>query len=290
MTSGDCIRPGPKLKVEIEGGEQKHLHYRHAYDEARRHRCMNTRSVWHEDPEFWETLRDFVFPEEKIEQATEQIDALLELLDLAPDARIADIPCGVGRHSVELADRGFSVTAVDATLSYLETAKERDRNTETEGTIEFIHEDMREFRRQKSFDAILNLYTSFGYFEERDDDERTARNFCESLKPGGKLVMGLTSKETLAGKFEKRTWNEQDGKYILEEHEISDDWNWIDNRWMIVDDGDMTEFSVSHRLYSAFELSELLRHAGFSDVSVYRDFDGSAYDENSEQLVVVAQK
>lgn len=251
---------------------------------------MTQTPPWHENPGFWETFREFMFPEETIEEAAEQIDALLELLDVPTNAQIADIPCGVGRHSIELADRGFGVTAVDATASYLETARERGRDAEIESEIEFIHEDMRDFRRRKSFDAILNLYTSFGYFEERDDDERTAQNFYESLKPDGKLAMGLTSKEVLAGKFEKRTWNERDGKYILEEHEISDNWSWIDNRWMVVDDGDMTEFAVSHRLYSAFELSELLSDVGFSDVSVYGNLEGREYDENAEQLVIIARK
>lgn len=148
---------------------------------------------------------------------------------------------------------------------------------------------MRAFRRPESFDAILNLYTSFGYFETRDDDERTARNFHESLKPGGTLLMSLASKEILARKFEERTWNERDGRYILEEHEISDDWSWIENRWIIVDD-DVNEFTVSHRLYSAFELSELLERVGFDDVAVYGDFEGHDYDETANRLVIVARK
>lgn len=247
--------------------------------------------VWHEDIEFWETLEDFVFPPEKIEQASEQSDQLLALLNLEPDARVLDMPCGVGRHAIELADRGFSVTAVDATPPYLETAREHAQDADLDFDIEFVHEDMRAFRRQKSFDVIFNLYTSFGYFEERDDDERTVRNFYESLRSGGTLVMSLASKETLAPKFEKRTWDERNGKYILEEHEIKDDWSWIENRWIVVDgEGDVKEFAVSHRLYSAFELSELLERVGFDDVSVCGDFEGSEYDENANGLVVVAKK
>lgn len=244
--------------------------------------------VWHEDEAFWETVQDFVFPPETIEQAPEQIEQLLSLLDLTADAQIADIPCGIGRHAVELAKRGFRVTGVDATAPFLVRARERARD---EGvSVEFVHEDMRTFRRPESFDAILNLYTSFGYFEQRDDDERTALQFYESLKPGGTLVMSLASKEILARTFEERTWDERDGAYMLEEHEISDDWSWIDNRWIIVDDGEVREFTVSHRLYSAFELSELLRGVGFDTVDVYGNLEKDDYDENSERLVVMAQK
>jgi SAM-dependent methyltransferase len=249
---------------------------------------MDAPPVWHEDPEFWERFQDILFPPEKIERAGEQVEQLRALIDLESDAEVVDIPCGIGRHAIELADRGFPTTAVDATHAYVETARERARDADVDA--EFLQADMREFRRDESFDAIFNLYTSFGYFEERDDDERTLRNFYESLTPGGTLVMALTSKETLAGKFRDRTWDEQNGTYILEEHQIADNWNWIENRWIVVEDDDAREFAVSHRLYSAFELSELLERVGFSDIAVYGDLDGADYDENAKRLVVVARK
>lgn len=281
---------------------------------------------WHEDPQFWEAFRDYLFPPEKVEEeAPEQVDQLLAFLDIDPDsgARVLDIPCGVGRHAVELAARGFDVTGVDATEEYLDAARERAREASAEADVEiangdveeadadaeeangdteeadadaeqadveFVHADMREFRRPEEFDAIFNLYTSFGYFEDRTDDERTAQNFYDSLKPGGTLVMSLTSKEVLAGKFEERTWGERDGAYVLEEHEVTDNWSWMENRWIVVEDGEVREFTVSHRLYSAYELSELLEGVGFSDVAVYGDLDGSEYDENANRLVVVARK
>jgi SAM-dependent methyltransferase len=260
---------------------------------------MTDSAVWHEDPEFWNRFRDHLFPPEKVEeQAPEQVAQLLELLDvdsgpgLDSTGRVLDLPCGVGRHAVELAERGFDVTAVDATEAYLDAARERASESDRGSAVELVAADMREFRRPEAFDAVLNLYTSFGYFEDRGDDERTARNFYESLAPGGTLVMSLTSKEVLAGKFEERTWGERGGTYVLEEREVRDDWSWMENRWLMVnsDRGAVREFTVSHRLYSAFELSELLRRVGFGDVTVYGDLDGRAYDENAERLVVVARK
>lgn len=149
---------------------------------------------------------------------------------------------------------------------------------------------MREFRRPKPFDAVINLYTSFGYFEDRADDERTVQNFYDSLRPGGTLVMSATSKEIIAGKFQHRTWDERDSTYILEEHEIQDNWSWMENQRIIVSDGDLREFTVSHRLYSAFELTELLEGVGFGETTVYGDLDGENYDENANRLVVVARK
>ncbi|UPM42204.1 class I SAM-dependent methyltransferase [Halocatena salina] len=247
-------------------------------------------SVWHEDEAFWDTFEGYVFAPEVIEKAPAQIDHLLSLLDLPDDGVVGDVPCGVGRHAVELADRGFRVTGVDATASYLSRASERARERGVSERTEFIHEDMRDVSRPNEFDAIINLYTSFGYFEDRADDERTARNFYDSLRPGGTLFMSLTSKETLAGKFEQRTWDERDGTYFLEEHEITDNWSWMENRWIVVTDEAVQEFTVSHRLYSAYELTTLLQRVGFEDVSVYGNLDGDPYDENAAHLVIVATK
>ena len=223
---------------------------------------------WHEDPAFWGTLEGLLFPPEKLDAAADELDALLSLADVG-GGRVLDVPCGVGRHAVELADRGFEVTGVDP---------------------EFVEADMRAFARREAFDLVLNVYTSFGYFEDRADDRRTARNFHESLAEGGRLVMSLTSKEVVAERFQERTWSEQNGTYLLEEHDVQDDWSWMENRWVVVEDGETRKFTVSHRLYSAHELSTLLESVGFESVKMYGDWQGAPFDQDAERLVVVAEK
>jgi SAM-dependent methyltransferase len=250
---------------------------------------MDGTPTWYEDPAFWEAVEPHVFPPETVEEAPEQLDQVLELAGI-DGGRVLDMPCGVGRHAVELADRGFEVTGVDATPPYLDTARERAADAGVGGNCEFVDADMREFRRPETFDLAVNLYTSFGYFEDRADDERAARNIYEALTPGGRLVMSLTSKEVLAGKFQQRGWSEEDGTYLLEDREVTDDWSWMENRWVLVADGETHEFTVSHRLYSAYELSELLRDVGFSAVDAYGGLDGREFDEEADRLVVVAEK
>ncbi len=243
---------------------------------------------WHENPAFWESLEGVLFPPETVAAAGEELDALCSLAGIEPPGRVLDVPCGVGRHAVELADRGFDVTGVDATAAYLDTARQRADDAGVD--VEFEEADMREFRRPEAFDAVVNAYTSFGYFEDRADDRRTARNLHDSLRPGGRLVMSLTSKEVVAREFQERTWSERDGTYLLEEHAVRDDWSRMENRWVVVDDGETREFAVSHRLYSARELSELLRDIGFGTVDVYGDYEGAPFDEDADHLVVVAER
>ena len=140
---------------------------------------------WHDDDEFWDAFQSTLFTPEHWERAPEQVDALLSLAKPEPSARILDLCCGPGRHSLELARRGFVVTGVDRTERYLAVARAR---ADKEGLkIEFVHADMREFVRPSAFDLVINLYTSFSYFRDPAEDRRVLENIHESLVPGGAI-------------------------------------------------------------------------------------------------------
>jgi 2-polyprenyl-3-methyl-5-hydroxy-6-metoxy-1,4-benzoquinol methylase len=123
---------------------------------------------WHEQDRFWEATGFAMFSEQRLAAAPADIEAAVALLGIEPGARVLDLCCGVGRHSLELARLGHQVTAVDRTQAYLDQASAR---AEAEGlTIEYVCADMRAFCREAAYDASVNLYTSFGYFEDIEDD------------------------------------------------------------------------------------------------------------------------
>ena len=136
---------------------------------------------WHEQDEFWTAFATSLFDEERKALAPVEVERIVRLLEIEPGAKVCDLCCGVGRHSLELARQGFAVTAVDRTRPYLRAAREQARNMEVK--LECIHEDMRRFCRPEVFDVVLNLFTSFGYFDSPDDDRRVAENIYRSLKP-----------------------------------------------------------------------------------------------------------
>ena len=108
-------------------------------------------TVWHEQDSFWETVP--MFGDHHWEIAPEQVAGVISLLSLEPGAAVLDLPCGVGRHSLEFARRGFDVTGVDRTAAYLQTARER---AAAEGlSVEWLQADMREFIRPEAFDQWL---------------------------------------------------------------------------------------------------------------------------------------
>ena len=243
--------------------------------------------VWHEQDDFWDTVP--LFDEQRLEMAPAEVDAVLSLLNLEPGAAVLDLCCGVGRHSLQLARRGYRVTGVDRTTSYLETARGQ---AAAEGLdVEWVQADMREFVRAGAFAAAINLFTSFGYFEDPAQDRQVAENLFQSLAPGGRLVMEMMGKEILARIFRPRDWRElADGSLFLQERCVCQDWTWIENRWILVKDGSRKEYPLGHRLYDGAGLRALLVQAGFESVALYGDLSGAPYDTEARRLVAVAQK
>ena len=125
---------------------------------------------WHDDERFWQHFRASLFSEASRQQAADKAGPLVELLGLEPGDSVLDLCCGAGRYATELAGRGFRVTGVDRTPFYLDEAGRRAKEAGLE--LELVQADMREFVRPSRFDACINMYSSFGYFEDQDEDRK----------------------------------------------------------------------------------------------------------------------
>jgi SAM-dependent methyltransferase len=247
---------------------------------------------WHEDNAFWEALAPAFAAPERTRMAATDVAAFVSLLGLSPGARVLDLAAGAGAHAIELAKRGFAVTGVDRTRAFLDRARAAAQAAQTQ--VEWVEADMRSFSRDGEFDAVVNLYTSFGFFEDAGDDLEVARNLRRSLKPGGAALLELLGKEIVAGQFRDRYWIEVDGELFLEERKVARDWEWLESRWVVVSPGKAEvdarrEFRVRHRLYSGAELRAKLLEAGFARVDLYGSFDGAPYDRAARRLVAVAR-
>ena len=244
---------------------------------------------WHEDEAFWRHMATAIFSSKRRAKAPEEVEQILELVAVDPGATVLDLPCGPGRHVLEFARRGFAVIGVDITPAYLDEA--RRRADEDDLNVELICDDMRRFQREGAFDLALNLFSSFGYFEDIAEDEQVARNILHSLRPGGTLVMDMFGREVVARVFNKGSWEEdEDGGLLLEEREILASWSRSRTRWIYLKDGERYEHTFELRVYAADQLMDLLRRAGFTEVDAYGSFKGDPYDHEAQRLVVTARR
>jgi 2-polyprenyl-3-methyl-5-hydroxy-6-metoxy-1,4-benzoquinol methylase len=259
---------------------------------------MEYKKEWFNDESFWREYAPVIFDDKRWREVPLAADGIIRLSrpDLysldpppgSPELRLLDLCCGMGRISLELAGRGFAVTGVDITESYLGAAKEDADREKLD--IEFIREDARSFRRPGFFDTAVNLYISFGYFENPRDDALVARNVYESLKPGGTFIIETLGKEIAVRDFTEAEWFERAGFMVLTEYTPVDSWSCLKNRWILINDKRRIEKTFTQRLYAASELRALLEQAGFSRVELYGGWDETPYDNRAATLIAVGRK
>jgi SAM-dependent methyltransferase len=243
---------------------------------------------WHEEDSFWMKFGPVMFHQKRLERTKEEVDNILSLLKVKPPASVIDLCCGPGRHLLELAQRGFQVTGVDRTKIYLDKARKLAKKDNLKA--EFIQKDMRKFCKSNTFDACINLFTSFGFFEDPKDDKKVLKNVFGSLKKKGVFLIDTMGKEVLARIFRERDWMEIDSNIILEDRKVCKDWTWVESRWILLKDKKREEYTITLRLYSAAELKALLKLIGFKRIEIYGDLAGAPYDHTAKRLVAVAHR
>jgi 2-polyprenyl-3-methyl-5-hydroxy-6-metoxy-1,4-benzoquinol methylase len=248
----------------------------------------NHKREWFDDDAFWRDLFPFMFPAKRFADAIREMDQALKLTK--PEGRLAlDLCCGPGRCSVALARRGFSVTGVDRTRWLLAQAKRRARAARVR--IEWVQADMRDFVRPGTFDLVLSMFTSFGYFDDKREDLTVLQNMFASLRPGGTCLIDVVSKEYLARVFQPiQSETLPDGTRLVRQHEIFDDWTRIRDEWTVIRKGRAKSYRFHHTVYSGQELRDLMGKAGFIDVRLYGNLEGDGYGTKAQRLIAAGRK
>lgn len=243
-------------------------------------------SDWYKDDDFWVEFYHHIFCTKKETAAPQQVEQVQNLTGVT-SGRLLDIPCGPGRHAVPFAAEGFAVTGLDINANLL--ARAEKRATAAGVSVEWLEGDMRTFVREGEYDLAICMFNSLGYFETDADDIQVLANLRRSLKPGGKLLLELVSKEYLARIFTPhKVSTAVDGSVVEQFLTITEDWSRLQNRWVMKKaDGETQEYSFTQTIFSAREIKWLLNQAGFKRLEVFGDLTGRPYDYEATRLVVV---
>ncbi len=246
--------------------------------------------------EWWQTYFDpdwikiFAY---KNREAGREARAIVKLLGLPRGGRILDIGCGNGRVSIALARLGYRVTGMDYSGSLLEEAQKKATRAGLD--IEWVQADMREIGITNRFDAVVNLFSSFGYFTNEDEDVKTLQSAAKALKQDGKIIIDLENiffisraallygRQTLYRPIEDhRGWVEE-----ITDFNPADQRVYMDLRLWLPGFDKPKSAKVSYRAYTLMELKSLLAKAGLVCHSVYGDFSLSPYETDSERMIVL---
>jgi len=201
-----------------------------------------------------------------------EVNFFSKVLGFRPDHYILDLCCGQGRHSIELAKRGFeNVEGLDRSRYLIQKAK---ANAKKLGLIcKFREGDARKLPYPPdSFDILMILGNSFGYFESMKDDYQVLKEVFRVLKPWGKILIDLTDGEYLKDNFQSRSWEWIDKNYfVCRERSLSLDKQRLISREVInhVNKGVLVDQFYAERLYSRKNISEFLEKLGFSDIKFH---------------------
>jgi SAM-dependent methyltransferase len=218
-----------------------------------------------------------------------EVGRLIDVLGLPLGARILDVPCGQGRHAHLLAEAGYAVQGVDLSRDLLAHATKRG----TGPNLKYKRADMRKLPAAWTgrFDAVVNLFTSFGFFLDPRDDARVISEFARVLAPRGLLVWHGGSRDGVMARFLDRDWwTTRNGTVIG--HERSFDSlsgvMTVRSTWR----GPRTSGEREHRirLYTATRLAELCRDAGLIVAQAYDGWRDRPLARRSSEMLLVAQK
>jgi SAM-dependent methyltransferase len=236
---------------------------------------------------WWETYFDEMYLRlypSVPERSQQQVEGVVKMLGLEPLARILDLCCGFGRHTVPLARMGYCVTGLD--LSPVLLAQARSAAQEAGVNVAFHQGDMREIPWREEFDGCVMLGGSFGIFEDEADSELVLQSVARALKSSGRFVLDAANRDSIMRKFKARDWQQWGNLLVCFENLFDPVAGAIHGivRWQQGDDSGQRHNWM--RIYTATELAAMLRRVGLEPIAFYGGYDLSEFTMDTRIIVM----
>lgn len=257
--------------------------------------------------EWWETTFDKKYTITYVdatpyELTKKQVNFLQKNLKLKKGAKVLDLACGFGRHSIELAKRGYDVTGVDCSKHLIRLAREEAIKQNVKVT--FIQEDIRRIAFKNEFDAVINMFTSFGYFKNEKDHPLVLGKISQALKAKGKFLIDLNNSIRTVSIILKDGFRDKKNKLLTTIHKekLSNglilttvtQLNYKTMRWNMIrswkEKGKTKSYKTSIRLFFLPELGNLMKNNDLQIKKTFGNFNGTPFSLNSRRMIILAKK
>lgn len=223
------------------------------------------------------------------ENSDRESATIWDVLKLEPGTRVLDLACGHGRIANRLAAKGAQVTGLDVTPRFIEIARSEAKARDLQ--IEYVQGDMRSISWEETFDAVVNWFTSFGYFSD-DDNRQVLRNVHRALVPGGQFLLETLHRDAIVGNFQRGevTLPQRMGDdYLIDANTFDPITGRLLSERTLIRGGKVRRFRYFVRLFSFTEIRDWLTEAGFNQVEGLAG-DGSELSVGSTRLLVKAKR
>jgi ubiquinone/menaquinone biosynthesis C-methylase UbiE len=227
-----------------------------------------------------------VYKHRDLQGAYEEVRRMISWLGLPQGAEVLDLCCGMGRHALALSDFGYRVTGVDLSDVLLAEARQRD----TERRVRWIKGDMRDVPLDQRFAAVVNLFTSFGYFTDDEENVKVLTEIRRLLRPGGKFIVDYLNPVHVAAHLIPYSERREGMLHIEEFRKIEQ--GFVQKRIVIKEDGAAERHYLERvKLYDLPQLLEMAAAAGLQTDEVYGSYHGDPYDaQGSPRLIIVGRQ
>jgi SAM-dependent methyltransferase len=216
-------------------------------------------------------------------EARQLVDALLNFIKPPKSHQFLDVACGKGRHSIYLNSLGYSATGIDLSENCIDAARAC-----SQGKVRFEVRDIRKPLDVGQFDIALNLFTSFGYFEDIESHVRSVKNIADALNPKGLFVIDYLNASYIKFHLIKEEVIEEEGKIFRINKTI--DRNLIVKNISVEDGDQLLHFSEKVMAFSRDDLYEILDAAGLTPTHCFGDYELSPYASSLPRVIIIAQK
>lgn len=239
---------------------------------------------WFDSP-----LYELIYADRNQGEAEHLADLIKKLIPPSEWSHVLDLGCGRGRHSLSLARRGYDVTGLDLSETSIRVARERVAEQGIEG-IRFLVADMRE-PFDETVDAVVNLFTSFGYFQGDKENRKVLKNIYDMLRPGGRVLIDFLNADRVRTLYVAEEQGEYEGiHYTIHRYE-KDQAIHKEIHFRGALPGQTRSYKERVKLYGLPWFQEAFESVGLRLIEIMGDYEGSEFDaKHSPRLLLLAER